>query len=62
MAKEGPATDETVKMLKDDGLNPSTLTAMNPSELFRLAAELGLAIEAVPSSGNQELRLMRYIE
>ena len=62
MEKEGSATDETVNMIKDDGPNLSKLTAMNPSELFRLAAELGLAIESVPSSTSHELRLNRYIE
>jgi len=62
MVTEGKAAEETVATLVADGLNVSTLSAMNPSELFRLAAELGLAIEPVPSLPAQDLRLIRYIE
>ena len=62
MVKEGKAAEETVATLVADGLNVSKLSAMNPSELFRLAAELGLAIEPVPSPPAQDLRLIRYIE
>ena len=62
MQKEVRAVEETVTTFVEDGLNASQLSAMNPSELFRLAAELGLAIETMPSSSNQELRLNRYIE
>jgi hypothetical protein len=62
MVTEGKAAEETVATLVADGPNVSTLSAMNPSELFRLAAELGLAIEPVPSPPAQDLRLIRYIE
>jgi hypothetical protein len=62
MQKEVRAVEETVTTFVEDGLNASQLSAMNPSELFRLAAELGLAIETMPSSSSQELRLIRYIE
>jgi hypothetical protein len=62
MVKDGKAAEETVSTLVADGLNASKLTAMNPSELFRLAAELGLAIEPVPSPSPEDLRLNRYIE
>jgi hypothetical protein len=62
MQKEVSAVEETVTTFVEDGLNASQLSAMNPSELFRLAAELGLAIETMPSPSNQELRLNRYIE
>jgi hypothetical protein len=62
MQKEVSAVEETVTTFVEDGLNASQLSAMNPSELFRLAAELGLAIEPMPSSSRQELRLIRYIE
>ena len=62
MQKEVSAVEETVTTFVEDGLNASHLSVMNPSELFRLAAELGLAIETMPSSSNQELRLNRYIE
>ncbi len=62
MQKEVSAVEETVTTFVEDGLNASQLSAMNPSELFRMAAELGLAIETMPSSSNQELRLIRYIE
>jgi hypothetical protein len=62
MQKEVSAVEETVTTFVEDGLNASQLSAMNPSELFRLAAELGLAIETMPSSSSQELRLNRYIE
>ena len=62
MVKDGKAAEEIVNTLVADGLNASKLTAMNPSELFRLAAELGLAIEPVPSSSTEDLRLSRYIE
>jgi hypothetical protein len=62
MQKEVSAVEETVTTFVEDGLNASQLSAMNPSELFRLAAELGLAIEPMPSSSSQELRLIRYIE
>jgi hypothetical protein len=62
MEKDGKAAEETVSPVVADGLNVSKLSAMNPSELFRLAAELGLAIEPVPSSSAEDLRLSRYIE
>ena len=62
MEKYGKAAEENVNTLVSDGLNVSKLTAMNPSDLFRLAAELGLVIEPVPSSSPEDLRLNRYIE
>jgi hypothetical protein len=62
MVKEGKAAEEAVTTFVGDGLNVSKLSAMNPSELFRLAAELGLAIEPVPTPTPQDLRLNRYIE
>ena len=62
MEKDGKAAEENVNTIVADGLNASKLTAMNPSELFRLAAELGLTIEPVPSSSEEDLRLTRYIE
>ena len=62
MEKDGKAAEETVSPVVADGLNVSRLSAMNPSELFRLAAELGLAIEPVPSSSPEDLLLNRYIE
>jgi hypothetical protein len=62
MEKDGKAAEETVSPVVAEGLNVSKLSAMNPSELFRLAAELGLAIEPVPSSSAEDLRLSRYIE
>jgi hypothetical protein len=62
MEKEVRAVDETVSTFVEDGLNVSQLSAMNPSKLFRMAAELGLAIETLPSSSSQEFRLIRYIE
>ena len=62
MEKEVRAVEETVTTFVGDGLNVSQLSAMNPSKLFRMAAELGLAIETVPSSSSQEFRLIRYIE
>jgi hypothetical protein len=62
MEKYGKAAEETVSPVVADGLNVSKLSAMNPSELFRLAAELGLAIEPLPSSSTEDLRLSRYIE
>lgn len=62
MVTDGKAAEETVNTLVADGLNVSKLSAMNPSELFRLAAELGLTIEPVPSSTLEDLRLNRYIE
>jgi hypothetical protein len=62
MEKEVRAVDETVTTFVEDGLNASQLSTMNPSELFRLAAELRLAIETMPSSSSQEFRLKRYIE
>jgi hypothetical protein len=62
MEKDGKAAEESVSPAVTDGLNVSKLSAMNPSELFRLAAELGLAIESVPSSSTEDLRLIRYIE
>ena len=63
MEKEVKAVEETVTTFVGDGLNVSQLSAMNPSKLFRMAAELGLAIETMPpSSSSQELRLNRYIE
>jgi len=62
MEKDGKAAEENVNTLVADGLNVSKLSSLNPSELFRLAAELGLAIEPVPSSSREELRLNRYIE
>jgi hypothetical protein len=62
MVKEGNAAEETATTLVADGVSVSQLSAMNPSELFRLAAELGLAIEPVPSPPIQDLRLNRYVE
>ena len=62
MVTDGKAAEETVNTLVADRLNVSKLCAMNPSELFRLAAEVGLAIEPVPSSSLEDLRLNRYIE
>ena len=62
MVTDGKAAEETVNTLVADGLNVSKLSAMNPSELFRLAAELGLAIEPVPRSSLEDLLLNRYIE
>jgi hypothetical protein len=62
MEKDGKAAEENVNTLVADGLNVSKLSAMNPSELFRLAAELGLAIEPMPSPSIQDLRLKRYVE
>ena len=62
MEKGGKAAEEVVTTLVADGLNASKLSTMNPSELFRLAAELGLAIEPMPSPPVQDLRLNRYIE
>ena len=62
MVKDGKAAEENVNTIVADGLKVSKLSAMNPSELFRLAAELGLAIESVPSPSTEDLRLKRYIE
>ena len=62
MVTDGKAAEETVNTLVADRLSVSKLSAMNPSELFRLAAEVGLAIEPVPSSSLEDLRLNRYIE
>ena len=62
MEKEVRAVAETVTTFVADGLNASKLSALNPSEVFRLAAELGLAIETMPSSPSQESRLNRYVE
>jgi hypothetical protein len=62
MANEGQPADQAIKTFDDDRVNVSKLSAMNPSELFRLAAELGLTIRAVPSSSGQDLRLTRYVE
>ena len=62
MEKYGKAAEVTVNTLVTDGLNVSKLSAMKPGELFRLAAELGLVIEPVPSSSPEDLRLNRYIE
>ena len=62
MVTDGKAAEETVNPLVADRLNVSKLSAMNPSELFRLAAELGLAIKPVPSSSLEDLRLSRYVE
>ena len=62
MVTDGKAAEEIVNTLVADGLNVSKLSAMNPSELFRLAAELGSAIEPVPSSSLEDLRLNRYTE
>ena len=62
MVTDGKAAEETVNTLVADRVNVSKLSAMNPSELFRLAAEVGLAIEPVPSSSLEDLRLTRYIE
>ena len=62
MVTDGKAAEETVNTLVADRVNVSKLSAMNPSELFRLAAEVGLAIEPVPSSSLEDLRLNRYIE
>jgi hypothetical protein len=62
MAKDAKAAEETVNTIVADGLNVAKLSAMNPGELFRLAAELGLAIEPVPSPSTEDLRLKRYVE
>ena len=62
MEKDAKAAEEKVNTLVADGLNVSKLSSLNPSELFRLAAELGLAIEPVPSSSPEDLRVNRYIE
>ena len=62
MAKDAKAAEETVNILVADRLNVSTLSAMNASELFRLAAEFGLPIESVPNPPIEDLRLKRYIE
>jgi hypothetical protein len=62
MENDGKAAEETVTTLVADGMNVSKLSTMNPSELFRLAAELGLAIESMPSPSIQDLQLKRYIE
>jgi hypothetical protein len=62
MEKDGKAAEETFRRAVGGGLNLSKLSAMNPSELFRLAAELGLAIESVPCSSAEDLRLNRYVE
>ncbi|HEX4201731.1 MAG TPA: hypothetical protein VHY59_09460 [Chthoniobacterales bacterium] len=62
MEKEVRAVEETVSTFVEDGLNVSQLSAMDPSKLFRMAAELGLTIETMPSSSSQEFRLIRYIE
>jgi hypothetical protein len=61
MVKDGKAAEEAATFVADK-MSVSQLSAMNPSELFRLAAELGLAIESVPSPPSQSLRLNRYIE
>jgi hypothetical protein len=62
MVKEGKAAEETATTLVVDSVSVSQLSAMNPSELFRLAAELGLAIEPMRSPPTQDLRLNRYVE
>jgi hypothetical protein len=62
MVKEGKAAEETATTIVADDLSVFQLSAMNPSELFRLAADLGLAIESMPSARIQDLRLNRYIE
>jgi hypothetical protein len=62
MVKDGKAAEENVNTIVADGLKVSKLSAMNPSELFRLAAELGLAIESLPNPTTEDLRLKRYIE
>jgi hypothetical protein len=62
MVKDGKAAEENVNTIVADGLNIAKLSAMNTSELFRLAAELGLAIEPVPSPSTEDLRLKRYVE
>jgi hypothetical protein len=62
MEKDGKAAEETINPVVAERLNVSELSAMNPSELFRLAAELGLAIEPLPSSSTEDLPLSRYIE
>jgi hypothetical protein len=62
MVKAGKAAEETVNTPVADGLNVSKLSRLNPSEVFRLAAEVGLAIEPVPGSSLEDLRLNRYIE
>jgi hypothetical protein len=62
MENEVRAVEGTVTTFVEDGLNASQLSTMNPSELFRLAAEVGLAIETMPTSSSEELRLNRYIE
>jgi hypothetical protein len=62
MENEVRAVEGTVTTFVEDGVNASHLSTLNPSELFRLAAELGLAIETMPISSSQESRLNRYIE
>ncbi|MBV8277403.1 MAG: hypothetical protein JO170_19380 [Verrucomicrobia bacterium] len=62
MEKDGRTAEGTVTTLGGDGLNVSKLSAINPSQLFRLAAELGLAIEPVPRPSTEDLLLNRYIE
>ena len=62
MLKDGKAAEENLNTVVAGGLNVSKLSSLNPSELFRLAAELGLAIEPVPSSSHEDLRINRYIE
>jgi hypothetical protein len=62
MAKDAKAAEETDNTLVADRLNVSKLSAMNASELFRLAAELGLPIESVPNPSIEDLRFKRYIE
>jgi hypothetical protein len=62
MVKEGKAAEETATPIVVDGASVPRLSAMNASELFRLAAELGLAIESMPSPPIRDLRLNRYIE
>jgi hypothetical protein len=62
METDGKAAEENGNTLVADGLTVSKLSSLNPSELFRLAAEVGLAIEPMPSSSREDLRLNRYIE
>ena len=62
MEKYGKAAEENVNTVVADGLNASKLSSLNARELFRLAGELGLAIEPVTSSSPEDLRLNRYVE
>jgi hypothetical protein len=62
MEENGKAAEEIGNTLVANGLNLSKLSSLNPSELFRLAAEVGVAIEPAVSSSWEDLRLNRYIE